>query len=820
MNIVLKTTLKNIFGKPFRTLLVVFSIFVCSFVAMFCIDFGRTMQNLIGDSFKKIAGNSDLILNATIEDLSDLPSDFPEYDALMLYTFSDYVYSDIDGEPMYATRKDLTVTGVDFDEAEPMNVVTHYDLEDGQVILTVPAAEDMGAEVGDTVILHDNRGDDHEFTVSEIVESDYMSLFIRGSNAIITKNDAIEMTCGKPSPMTILFDIRDNSQVEQAQILLEQTYPSASVTDFSIDESTQGMLNQALGLMFMIFAVTFLLVVFITASICERIVGERMSFVGTLRSLGMDNRGTGLILLLENALYALLGSVPGVAIYMLIRPTIYAAALTVTNADGSSVAFATPVLSPLIPLGVILGALAVECFIPLRAIMRALRVSIRDIIFDNRDTEYKFSRTGIIIGAVTGVLAVVCFFFKTNLFIAALCLIFTVISLAFLYPLLLIFLSGLLSKAFEKAENARWALASKETVSKKSTVTSGILCATSAAMCIIVFTIAVSLVSMSRKDHHPYDVQVLTTSKPKIFSYVEHLDGVTDHEFVYDMVDQFDVDGQTRLGQVYGLPDGGYRLFNGIYDLPESMESGTICVEKRWARQHGYDIGDTMTIVFDAHGVFPIEREFTIVSYFNIDSYESLNNNFVISVDDYRSIFHDSPSMLLINADDPEAVANTISTYSKGYYSSVLTHQELVEQENKDNAQIKTIFTAVIIIALGMTCIGMISNQLIGFEGRKKECAVMLSTSMDRGTLSGLLFKEMFITSAVSSTVGAIIGTVLVSVVKIAVDNNDAVALPLEINIPMVLIMWAAMAVVFALTVLFPVKSLYKMKISEQIKYE
>ena len=32
--------------------------------------------------------------------------------------------------------------------------------------------------------------------------------------------------------------------------------------------------------------------------------------------------------------------------------------------------------------------------------------------------------------------------------------------------------------------------------------------------------------------------------------------------------------------------------------------------------------------------------------------------------------------------------------------------------------------------------------------------------------------------------------------------------------------MWAAMVVLFALTVLFPVKNLRKMKIAEQIKYE
>ena len=65
MNIVLKTTFKNIFGKPLRTLLVVFSIFVCSFVAMFCFDFGAAEQNLITDLYSKLGGNANLVVTVT-----------------------------------------------------------------------------------------------------------------------------------------------------------------------------------------------------------------------------------------------------------------------------------------------------------------------------------------------------------------------------------------------------------------------------------------------------------------------------------------------------------------------------------------------------------------------------------------------------------------------------------------------------------------------------------------------------------------------------------------------------------------------------------
>ena len=372
----------------------------------------------------------------------------------------------------------------------------------------------------------------------------------------------------------------------------------------------------------------------------------------------------------------------------------------------------------------------------------------------------------------------------------------------------------------EDLDKERWALASRETISKKSTVTSGVLCATSSAMCVIVFSIAMAMIGMFGADRYHYDVRVTLSSKPENYSYVEYLDEVEDYEYVYNKMEILEVNGEEKVSQVYGLPDGGFTYYTAVYDLPSSLNEGEICIERSWARRNGLNIGDTMTITFDPHGVFPIEKTFTVVSFFNIDSYDSMNNNFVISQDEFISIYHDLPYYLLIRTSDPDGVADRIKTYSVGSYMGVATRAELIAEDEQSSVQIRTIFSLVIIVALAMTCIGMISNQLIGFDGRRKECAVMLSTSMDKRTLSGILFREMFITSAVSGTLGTLIGTALIYVVKAAVDYNDAINLPLNINVPAILLIWAAMIVLFALTVLFPIKNLRKMKIAEQIKYE
>ena len=47
MNIILKNSLKNIFRKFFRTLLVTFAIFMCCLCAMLCFDLGQSMERIL-----------------------------------------------------------------------------------------------------------------------------------------------------------------------------------------------------------------------------------------------------------------------------------------------------------------------------------------------------------------------------------------------------------------------------------------------------------------------------------------------------------------------------------------------------------------------------------------------------------------------------------------------------------------------------------------------------------------------------------------------------------------------------------------------------
>ena len=119
MNIILKTSLKNIFGKFGRTLLVTFSIFVCSICALLCFDLVSTIKEAITVMFGSIT-SGDII--ALVEDYSvkGLPDGYPEVELMEINSNHDTLYEEIEGEYAFVTSKSLNIYGIDVEEAVNM----------------------------------------------------------------------------------------------------------------------------------------------------------------------------------------------------------------------------------------------------------------------------------------------------------------------------------------------------------------------------------------------------------------------------------------------------------------------------------------------------------------------------------------------------------------------------------------------------------------------------------------------------------------------------------------------------------------------------
>ena len=820
MNIVLKNSLKNIFCKPFRTILVVFAIFVCSLCAMLCFDLGNSLTKIL-TSFLGSVSRADFLVFSGGSDIGSLPEGFPEADYMTIVMNNEILYKFVDGEYCYVSTDQLDIYGLDIDEAVDMKFVSGMDLGYGEMYISKDFAEDFGYEVGDKITVHDRVSKEVELTIGGVFPEDTKNPLLMDYCAIVNMETSDLISCGDREANVLLIDLYDNSRIEEAKDLIQDTFPDAQTMDLFLSDEDMALMNEIRAVFYLMFAITFLLVIFVTASICNRIVSERMSYIGTLRSLGMSTSRTALILLLENVLYALLGSVPAVWFYSIIRDGMLDTIFTLEGENGSII-LDMPSLPVSLVIGVVIGAVLIECLIPLKAILKALKTSIRDIIFDNRDTEYRFSRFTFVSGLILLVITAVAFFFRNNILCAILCLVTGVASLALLFPRLLKLVSKGVQKIADKHEKSDWSLAAVESISRKSTVGSGVLSATAAAMCVVVYAISTAMTLTMNTIPYTCDVIMETNKAAKYYTYVEHLEGVTDVELIYSSLQEIrvDTDEKDTVVKFYGLPDEGYKTFTGFSDLPQTVESGNIIVDKKFASLKGYSKGDSVKFTINPDGALPIEREYKIQDITEGNPYDSGIIGIVLSVKDYKMLFLDYPGCILIKGDDPEKVRDSIEIYGKGTYNKVQTLAEVIEENNTNNSKSLAVITIIIAISLGMTAIGMISNQLLGFEGRKKECAILLATSMNKGKLTGILLKEVLITSITASGIGTIVGTILTFAIRAAMNHSEVLVMDVQVDPVKNILFFLMMTVVFTATVLFPIRNLKKMKISEQLKYE
>ena len=78
----------------------------------------------------------------------------------------------------------------------------------------------------------------------------------------------------------------------------------------------------------------------------------------------------------------------------------------------------------------------------------------------------------------------------------------------------------------------------------------------------------------------------------------------------------------------------------------------------------------------------------------------------------------------------------------------------------------------------------------------------------------------MLITSLTAATSGCLLASILLLVLKKAFESAETVVMAMDFNPGTMVKFWVLLTIVFTLTVLFPIKNIRKMKLSEQLKYE
>ena len=840
MGTIIKHTLRNIFAKPLITIFLILSITVCAFTGILALDISNSITNVIKSLMTEETGKAEIMYYASDSVEEDDLADIPEHEAVLLSSKSSSMCVKNDNMYEYYNQKSLVTYCTDINTAIDYKILAKdIVLNDDECVITDKIAEDMGLKEGDTFTIFGDNDIDADFKIKKIIKP--AGLLSGQYSALVTENGMAKLTFdGKVKYSTAYIKMQDPSKCSEAVEILEKKDPTGDVVDILNGQDFKSTLATITSIFLGLFLITLLLVIFVTISLSERIILERMSTVGTLRSLGVSPAITTRVILVENLFYGLFGGIFGTLAYALIRDPFFNSIFNVTTASGIEFTLDLGKISPVAIATVIVGAIVVEMLCPLKELLKATKRPIRDIIFDNKETDYKFKNKYKYISIILGIISVVLFVVGTvyikSGFICLLGFTFVVIAGYMGYPFILRGIGSLIERrAFSKGKPIV-GLAATNLRSKKTSIGSSRLIFIATAVCVCLFTYIISEYNFIIFRPADADIVVSGLTKGKeTYEFYNTLEGVTDVEFIYNVAVDSVVAGTKEIDNylekkyeenssdllkkigIYGA-DGKYKLFKNVSGIPDEIKSDEIYITKTLADEFNVKKGDNLDILLKGDGAIPFRETYKVAGYIDSSKEDASNRTILMNMDNYKRIYFDSPSRAYIKSTDPARTKDLIESYSSNRISYVKTMDEYIDDVIDQSKGEFALLGMIMVMGVGLALIGVICNQIVAFENRKRESAVLVSTSMNRKKLIKLFMLENTFSSILAIVFGLAIGLVLTKLLFGALASM--IQMEIVIDYAKTGLLLLGMFVAFSITILKTRKNIKKMKLSEQLKYE
>lgn len=820
MGSILKHSFKSMFAHKLRMFMMTLCIFICGFSAMLSFDMSGTLETVIKSVYSQVLGNSDMTINSenAFDDMN--LDDAPENNAVWIQGIGNKFTQKISYDYGYFEEISCSILGIDEEKAEKTGLVSKgFSLADNELAISKNTAEKLGYKKGDKVNLYDKHDNPVEFIVKDVYQQ--QGIF-NLAGAVVNVEGIKKLNDGKFEPNTACIDVIDDSKQGEMKKYIESKYPTAEIENIMEDEDLQDNIDSIKKLFLTLFAICLLLVIFVTISISERIISEKTSVIGTFKSLGLPSSLTTFSLFFDNIFYAVVGSLLSILAYSSVRDSFLNGMFQFGTAEGSI----TPnfgEVNPLVYIAVFLTAIIIECLCPIKEIVKMLKTSIRDIIFSNKDTEYKQNKISVIIGIIMAVIAIVTQFVGKTYEIKILCFVSTIAAVALLFPVLLVWVSKGISKFADKFNMPTLQLAAIEVASKKSTVGSATLCITAACITAVIYIFVNSLSLIYNHNDYADNTVIVDTNmatKNEMFSYIEDMDDVEKVENIYiEFYSTSKINNKETNLNIVGWKDGGYENFNGIVPENNKIAEDEIIMDKFIAEKNNLEIGDEAEIVFNSDGFMPFTKKLKLAGYIKENYFDGTGFTCLISEKLYKDMFNDYPYELVVKTSNPEETKEFINAHSANLIMDVSTKEESMEKIQTESASMNMVLNLIIVIGIAVTLIGVASNQIVGFEGRKRECAVLVSTSMTKGRLAKMFFIESMLASGI-----AFIVSVPITALLIQPFNKIMELLTVVINIKFDIAVYAGFIlflwILFTIISFFPIRAMRKSDIVSQLKYE
>lgn len=845
MNILLKHITRNMEENAGRSALIMISLFVVSILVaiislaiVFIVMMVDAGSNLATYDYQMYSSTGEKIISKVVEKVEE------DFDILGLPE-AEYGYM-IDSENNYIST---ALDGLEVEQALKFKIINmdkekNVELNDNEVIITSKIASKFKLKKEDEFEYYGRNGEKNILKIKYIVNA----LQNLSPIGIITNETTyMKIKDSDEISYTILFGNlkEENLQINENIEKYENEYGiKFDEYNGSFSEVIKTILYPTVIVLILIFAVIYVSL----NSIVKIIINERIAVIGTFRSIGATKKQIIGVLITEMLMYTVIPALLGAMVGVVAVKGFSSLAETTLNFFGSTQKIDIKSYLWKISLTTILITSAFQMFLSVFELIKVSKLSIKDSIFNQHSSTYKYSLGKVIWGLVLLLIGIITIIMHNQLtyWYCLIGILSIFVSIALIVPTI----SRCLIKIMEKSKNPIVMMATNTLKNSSLQINTNIIFIITVSVSLVVYSFFnyMSFVEKSKKDLVNSDIYVEEMGvqiydKTDEFYKIENVKSVSalyDITIDKNLYDNIKLANHT-IDEVHLIYSNDYEnlfkdsnTFQVDNNLCKELKKYEVIISDYYKNMYNLKQGDTIILEWEKEAdnfTLNTPINLKVVGYTDLSRVK--NNSIIISSDlgeELKGLIFKglSNTKYFINLNNNESkevrevkktIINELGILSNGVTGNVFTRDGYIKDVENNSKLYMDFMGFIVAVIVSIALIGIINNQTVSFMERRKEFATLYSIAMSRKQLKNMILIEnalAFINSIIASIIFYII------IAKLVEYTLQVLFMPIYMRFT---ISGILVLLLIALMILLVIqrsmrKHIKNMNIVEEIKYE
>lgn len=845
MNILLKHITRNMRDNVGRTTLIMLSLFVVSILVaiislaiMFIVMMVDAGSNLATFDYQIQSSTGEKILSDVVKDVEN------DFDILGMPDVEYGYMIDSDGNYISTALDGLKIQQAINFKIINMDKEKNVELKDNEVIMTSKIANKFNLKKDQEFEYYGRNGEKNTLKVKYIVNS----LQNLDPIGIITNETTYLQIKGTDEISYIMLfgDCKEESYQIKENIEKYETEHGLKFDEYneSLSKMIKTILYPAVIVLILVFAVIYVSL----NSIVKIIINERVSVIGTFRSIGATKKQIIGVLIAEMLMYTIIPALLGAMVGVVAIKGISSMAELMLSFFGSSEKLDIKSYLWKISLITIVITTAFQMFLSIFELIKVSKLSIKDSIFNKHTSTYKYSIGKIILGLFLLVIGIITIIKHSQLtyWYCLMGILSIFVSIALIVPVI----SKYLIKILEKSKNPVITMATNTLKNSSLQINTNIIFIVTVSVSLVVYSFFnyMSFVEKSKQNLVNSDIYVEEMGE-QIYDKTDEfykLDNVKSVSALYDMTineNKYDkiVLADHTINEIHLIYSNDYEnllkdsnTFDVDANLCKDLKKYEIIISDYYKKI--YDLKQEDIVVLDWQRE---EDNFTIDTPVNLKivgfaDLSRLNNNTMIISSDlgeelngliFKGFSNTKYFINLSNNSSTEAketrktIINELGILSNGMTGNVFTKDGYIKNVKTNSENYMKFMGFIVIVVVSLALVGIINNQTVSFMERRKEFATLYSIAMSRKQLKNMILIENTL-AFINSTIASILFYVIIS--KLVEYTLQILLIPISMRFTIsgILVVLLIVAMILLVIQRSMRKHIKNMNIVEEIKYE